>query len=570
MNFGNNFSVGKRLVISYTLLFIIITSVGVIGLKSLSKVNNASDSMYNTDLVSIDVLHRLNANSLEINNNILSLIYDRDELMIKKLNDDISKGFEQGNILIDEYRGLNLDEYQENELVNYNEIYKDYKEKSDLLLKLVKENNYDEAILDYRNLSVSRSKVAASLTKLLEYSSIKAKNENINNADLYSKVAIQILTFIIAGLMLTIVLGYAMTRNMIVPLKKIKNYANNLAQYNFSEEIILKGKDEFAQTGDALNIALKNVRELIRTIIDNSTELSASSEELAASVHEISSKLSFINESTDEIAVGAEQTSSSTEKFVLSIQKINENINNLAGIVNQELKKSVDIKTKSSSMMEKSEDSIQLSRKIYEEKNKKIKDAIERGKVVKEIEVLSESIVSIASETNLLALNARIEAARAGEMGKGFSVVADEVGKLAEESITTVSGIHGIIEEIKNVFEYLSENSKGILKYIEQNVNDDYEFMIESSKSYENDARFINEMSEEIAIMVKAINSNIDNVDSTMREFSSNIEKSKNNSNEILDSINEVTKEVEQISFNTQNQSELTLKLNEVINRFII
>ncbi|WP_238948072.1 methyl-accepting chemotaxis protein [Clostridium sp. YIM B02569] len=570
MNFGNNFSVGKRLVISYTLLFIIITSVGVIGLKSLSKVNNASDSMYNTDLVSIDVLHRLNANSLEINNNILSLIYDRDELMIKKLNDDISKGFEQGNILIDEYRGLNLDEYQENELVNYNEIYKDYKEKSDSLLKLVKENNYDEAILDYRNLSVSRSKVAASLTKLLEYSSIKAKNENINNADLYSKVEIQILTFIIAGLMLTIVLGYAMARNMIVPLKKIKNYANNLAQYNFSEEIILKGKDEFAQTGDALNIALKNVRELIRTILDNSTELSASSEELAASVHEISSKLSFINESTDEIAVGAEQTSSSTEKFVLSIQKINENINNLAGIVNQELKKSVDIKTKSSSMMEKSEDSIQLSRKIYEEKNKKIKDAIERGKVVKEIEVLSESIVSIASETNLLALNARIEAARAGEMGKGFSVVADEVGKLAEESITTVSGIHGIIEEIKNVFEYLSENSKGILKYIEQNVNDDYEFMIESSKSYENDARFINEMSEEIAIMVKAINSNIDNVDSTMREFSSNIEKSKNNSNEILDSINEVTKEVEQISFNTQNQSELTVKLNEVINRFTI
>jgi methyl-accepting chemotaxis protein len=315
---------------------------------------------------------------------------------------------------------------------------------------------------------------------------------------------------------------------------------------------------------------LKNVRELIRTILDNSTELSASSEELAASVHEISSKLSFINESTDEIAVGAEQTSSSTEKFVLSIQKINENINNLAGIVNQELKKSVDIKTKSSSMMEKSEDSIQLSRKIYEEKNKKIKDAIERGKVVKEIEVLSESIVSIASETNLLALNARIEAARAGEMGKGFSVVADEVGKLAEESITTVSGIHGIIEEIKNVFEYLSENSKGILKYIEQNVSDDYEFMIESSKSYENDARFINEMSEEIAIMVKAINSNIDNVDSTMREFSSNIEKSKNNSNKILDSINEVTKEVEQISFNTQNQSELTVKLNEVINRFTI
>ncbi|RII32117.1 methyl-accepting chemotaxis protein [Clostridium chromiireducens] len=570
MKFWSNFSVGKRLIFSYTLLFIIIASVGIIGLKSLSKINNASNDMYDTDLVSTDILHRLNENSLEINNNILSLIYDRDELMMKKLNDDIFKGFEQGNLLIEKYGELNLDDYQKNELSNYNEVYKDYKEKSDSLLKFVKENNYDEAILDYRKLAVSRSKVAASLTKLLEYSSIKAKNENIDNDDLYSKVEMQITTFIITGLILTVALGYLMTRNIIVSLKKIKNYANNLAKYNFSEEIILKGKDEFAQTAGALNIALRNVRELIRIILDNSTELSASSEELAASVQEISSKLSFINEATDEIATGAEQTNSSTEEFVLYIKKINENMNNLAEIVNREVKKSIDIKMKSSKMMEKSEASIQLSGEIYVEKNKKIKEAIERGKVVKEIEGLSESIVSIASETNLLALNARIEAARAGEMGKGFSVVADEVGKLAEESIATVSGIHGSVEEIKNVFEYLSENSKGILNYIEQNVKSDYEFMIESSKSYENDAKFINEMSEEISTMVKAINTNIHNVSSAMIEFSTNIEKSKNNSSEILNSINEVTHEVEQISVNAQNQSELTLRLNEVINKFNI
>ncbi|OPJ65722.1 methyl-accepting chemotaxis protein [Clostridium chromiireducens] len=570
MKFWSNFSVGKRLIFSYTLLFIIIASVGIIGLKSLSKINNASNDMYDTDLVSTDILHRLNENSLEINNNILSLIYDRDELMMKKLNDDIFKGFEQGNLLIEKYGELNLDDYQKNELSNYNEVYKDYKEKSDSLLKFVKENNYDEAILDYRKLAVSRSKVAASLTKLLEYSSIKAKNENIDNDDLYSKVEMQITTFIITGLILTVALGYLMTRNIIVSLKKIKNYANNLAKYNFSEEIILKGKDEFAQTAGALNIALRNVRELIRIILDNSTELSASSEELAASVQEISSKLSFINEATDEIATGAEQTNSSTEEFVLSIKKINENMNNLAEIVNREVKKSIDIKMKSSKIMEKSEASIQLSGEIYVEKNKKIKEAIERGKVVKEIEGLSESIVSIASETNLLALNARIEAARAGEMGKGFSVVADEVGKLAEESIATVSGIHGSVEEIKNVFEYLSENSKGILNYIEQNVKSDYEFMIESSKSYENDAKFINEMSEEISTMVKAINTNIHNVSSAMIEFSTNIEKSKNNSSEILNSINEVTHEVEQISVNAQNQSELTLRLNEVINKFNI
>ncbi|EKQ57838.1 MULTISPECIES: methyl-accepting chemotaxis protein [unclassified Clostridium] len=570
MKFWSNFKVGKRLIFSYALLFIIIALLGNIGLKSLNKVNIASNSMYNTDLTSIDILHKLNENSLEVSNNILSLIYEKDELMIKKLNDDIINGFEQEDSYIRRYNELDLDDYQKKELSNFTDNYKNYKEKSNNVLQFINSNKYDAAFMDHQNLEVSRSKVAASLTKLIDYSSFKAKDENNNNISLHKNVEVQIITYIVIGLAFTLILGFSMTRNILIPLNRIKEYAKNLAQYNFSEEIKIIGKDEFAQTGAALNTALENVKKLIRIILDNSTELSASSEELAASVQEISSKLLFINKSTDEIALGVQETNSSTEEFVASIQKINENINNLTEIVNKEVEKSIDIKIKSSSIKEKSETSRHLSKTIYMEKNERIKDAIERGKVVKKIEGLSESIVNIASETNLLALNASIEAARAGEKGKGFAVVADEVGKLAEESISTVSGIQGIVEEIKNVFEYLSENSKGILNYIERNVNADYEFMIESSKSYENDAKFINEMSEEIEAMVKIINLSIDNVSSAIQEFSTNIEQSKNNSNDILNSINEVTYEVEQISSNAQSQSELALKLNEVINKFNI
>jgi len=570
MKFWSNFKVGKRLIFSYTLLFIIITLVGNTGLRSLNKVNLASNNMYNTDFTSIDILHKLNENSLEMNNNLLSLIYDKDELMKKKLNEDILRGFEQEKLFIEKYYGLNLDSYQKKELSNFDESYEKYKEKSNSVLQLANDNRYDEALSDYKNLQTSRSKVVASLTKLLEYSSIKAKDENNNSINLYNNVKIEIIVFILIGLIFTLILGFNMTRNILVPLNRIKDYARNLAQYNFSEEIKIAGKDEFAQTGNALNIALVNVKKLIKMILDNSVELSASSEELAASVQEISSKLFFINKSTDEIAIGAEETNSSTEEFILAIQIINKNINNLTEIVNQEVEKSIDIKAKSSCIMEKSETSRELSKNIYVEKNKRIKDAIEIGKVVKEIQNLTESIVNIASQTNLLALNASIEAARAGEHGRGFSVVADEVGKLADQSISTISGIHEIVEEIKNVFEHLSDNSKGILHYIERNVNDDYEFMIESSKSYENDAKFINEMSEEIAAMVEAINTNIDNVNVAVQEFSTNIEKSKNNSGNILSSINEVTYEVEQISINAQKQSELALNLNEIINKFNI
>lgn len=570
MKFWSNIKVGKRLIISYTLLFMIIALVGNIGLRSLEKVNIASNNMYDTELTSMDILHKLNESSLEISNNILRLIYDKDELMIKKLNDDVSSKFEAESALIEKYNELDLDDYQKKGFANFSENYQKYREKSDGVLKFINTGRYDEALADYQNLEISRSKIVKSLTDLLDYSSAQAKDENNNNINIYENVKIQIITFIGIGLIFALILGFSMTRNIIVPLNKIKDYANNLARYNFSGKIMINGNDEFAQTGIALNIALQNVKKLIGIILDDSSELSASSEELAASVQEISSKLDYINKSTNEIAIGAQETNSSTEEFVSSVKKINTSINNLAGIVSQEVEKSIDIKVKSSRIMEKSEVSRQLSQDIYTEKNKKIKDAIERGKIVKEIQNLTGSIVNIASQTNLLALNASIEAARAGESGLGFSVVADEVGKLADKSISTVSGIHEIVDEIKNVFDYLSENSKGILQYIEKNVNEDYEFMIESSKSYENDAKFINTMSEEIATMVEEINVNVDKVSNAMQDFAINIEQSQNNSGNILSSINDVTCEVGQISINAQNQTELALRLNEIVNKFNI
>lgn len=100
-------------------------------------INIASNIMYDTEFTSVDILHKINENSLTINNSILSLSYEKDELMIKNLNADVSSSFEQGDLLIEKYSELNLDDYQKKNFLTLMKIMKDIKKKAIICYNLL-------------------------------------------------------------------------------------------------------------------------------------------------------------------------------------------------------------------------------------------------------------------------------------------------------------------------------------------------------------------------------------------------------------------------------------------------
>ena len=144
----------------------------------------------------------------------------------------------------------------------------------------------DEAQKQYLAIQSVTEKMFTSLDKVVKTNSNEAKLADDSNRLTYAKSNMIMIILNIVGIALAIVLGILISRDMTKPLAKIKVFAKKLANYDFSSSITITRKDEFGQAAIALNIAQKNVNQLIQTIMDHSYTIGASSQELFASVQQ--------------------------------------------------------------------------------------------------------------------------------------------------------------------------------------------------------------------------------------------------------------------------------------------
>lgn len=277
-----------------------------------------------------------------------------------------------------------------------------------------------------------------------------------------------------------------------------------------------------------------------------------------------------IDIATKEIYSGTENLSTTTEEVNASIEEITSNTTELSIKAKDGDLASKEIQERAAKIKEQGLRTIDMSKKIYKEKQSNIIKAIEKGKIVEEVKVMADSITNIASQTNLLALNAAIESARAGEMGRGFAVVAEEIRKLAKQSTGNVSNIQNVIVQVNEAFNNLSNNTQDILTFIDNNANPDYELFLETALKCEKDAVFIKAMSEEIAKSTNEILFTIQQASFAVENISETAQLSASNSDGILNSVNDTTMAIKEILISSQKQFGLSDELNTLVNKFKI
>ncbi|GLC90032.1 methyl-accepting chemotaxis protein [Lysinibacillus piscis] len=375
------------------------------------------------------------------------------------------------------------------------------------------------------------------------------------------------LIIIVASVIIGIIFILFMIKSIVAPIKLLQQSALKISDGDLTEFIEVHSKDEIGQLSEAF-IAMKvSLKKLIRNV-DQSTQhvqssaqnLSANAEQNIATSEQVAEAMQQVTISTDKQTTGIEQNALSVEEIARGVVEVADSATQVSDLSSTAIQLAEDgghTVTQTVNQMASIHTSVAQS-------NTMIQSLYDR---TQEIGSILQIITAISDQTNLLALNAAIEAARAGEHGKGFAVVADEVRKLAEQSLHSTEQISTLITAIQQdtaqSVQAMGKASTDVEHGLQltKETSDKFAHIVESLRNIAPQLEGISAASEEISAVVEE-------VAATAIELSDHAKMNAAASEEVAASTEETLSSMQDIAFASKALLDLADELQAYVHRF--
>ncbi len=367
-----------------------------------------------------------------------------------------------------------------------------------------------------------------------------------NTADVNAtvrKIIVGMSMLSLALALLVSVVGYFVANSSSVKMKAISDELGTLSHGDLNIEIdekLLDRNDEIGLLAEGAKTLSDKLGDVIRKTMNMSDELKKSGSELADSANQASTASGQVSQAVDEISKGAVTQAESIETAAGNTQNIGNDIDEVALNVDQLNSYAGEMKTSCEAAMDALNKLIDQSTEV-QNSVRDIGQTIEStNESAKEISKFSQAITEIASQTNLLSLNASIEAARAGDAGKGFAVVATEIGQLAVQSSNSA-------EEIKKIVEQLVSDSEASVEVMQR---------LNSSFDQQSDQL------DDTKVNMQSMADNVNNVADSTESISGHIGQLNAAKDELVEIISDLSAISEENAASTQETNASMQELN--------
>ncbi len=355
--------------------------------------------------------------------------------------------------------------------------------------------------------------------------------------------------------------------SILTPFDAINAVINSMADSDLSDRYHGEAKGDVKRVTDNLNTALDNLSELLEEIINQTESIRSSSDEMLVTSEEMNVSTKEIASSIAEMSRGAQnqvQRIDEASNILEGILRFSTEVGDQAESINAAAERGVDQSDKGKDLIARVDNSMKRILSVSDETNKAIGILSNRSE---EISRVLNIIKEIAGQTNLLALNAAIEAAKAGESGRGFSVVAEQIRKLAEDSGNSTKDIEEMVSEVQSAIKVTAQH----ITEMSQNIEGGVEASQHASVSFEELAASYSQtlrLSERIVGATRQQTQDVSKVVQLMEGVVVISEQTASGTEEIASSSSELSSGMSEYSKKTKDVSEIVERLKLKLNQF--